>query len=294
MTTPLPGDELTGPPPAPSGGPFINTGRTVPGAPGPLDWFSDGLSGRGAPASGPDPTQGHGLPQSAPLNEPSKGPDLPEKKSLTDFMNDYRRDPAAIRRIQQKLKAAGYSVSVTGHWDTPTEKAFTDAAASVIAEQEAQPNAHTTLEGWLDDVAASGGVDGSKGYDGPTTTHVHNETVNLTDPEAARKLITDTLAEKLGRKPHEDEVSTFTQALNSSETANPQVQDGTSFSDSSTDPANPVSKETSTTSGGVNPSGYTDHYIDTHFADEETGVNRAKWFDIALQILSQPATGVSA
>lgn len=232
-------------------------------------------------------------------NRPIDGGTSPETKTPDQLLNDLKTMPAdQLRALQARLKRAGFDgIRITGHIDAATATAYGQLISTVSSEQQAQPDSKITVDSYLNDLIADADANGaSSGPKNKKTTEV-----DLTDPYAARALIEDAMSKKLGRHARPDEIAAFTAALNGTEKSNPQVSDSTvtsSGGDASAGAGAALGLDTSantdtntTVSGGVNQAGYTDQYLHDHFSDEQAGADRAQWYNLALQILSQPATG---
>jgi hypothetical protein len=110
--------------------------------------------------------------------------------------------------------------------------------------------------------------------------------VKLDDPLTAQNMLTTMLKNQLGRNPEPAEVSQFTQALTTAEKANPTNTVAT------TDPMSPYQDKTAISTGGFDPSQFTQNYIDQNFAGEKAAVGGATGFyQAALSTLGAGGRG---
>lgn len=93
---------------------------------------------------------------------------------------------------------------------------------------------------------------GGGGGGGPSTTTVR--TVNITSPDAAKRLVNQAMTSYLGREATKDELDAFTRALNVKEEANPTIQTITST------PSGSVMQQDQRVEGGFDQAQFTADY----------------------------------
>ena len=127
-----------------------------------------------------------------------------------------------------------------------------DATAQLLAEDAANGMAPDGSQ-----VGGRGGRGG--GYSGPVTTMQRTQSVNLTDPLSARKLVDDALESYLGRRAKPEEQQRFLKALNVAERESPSVTTQVS----TTTPGGPGLSSTETQvlgKGGFNPTVFAEEF----------------------------------
>lgn len=183
-----------------------------------------------------------------------------------------------VKALQQKLIAAGSTqVQVTGIADSATVNAYSQLLNYASLYQSANPNSPNafTPDELLDSLAASN----------PGKSKTVNEkstSISLTDPVKAQQTLVAAMADKLGRKPTDQEIAQFTGALNAYETANPTVTDTTR----QTDASGLETSSNQTTSGkATDPTAYAQQYIQSNHAPEAQAVQHLQFWNIAMNAL---------
>ena len=133
----------------------------------------------------------------------------------------------------------------------------------------------------------SGRRGGGGAADGPFTGRRRSSatSVDLTDPATAKALLSDTLAQKLGRAPNESELAQFTAVLNSAERANPTT------TTTDTDYVEGVAtSQSSTTSGGLTGAGRQQMAADEAMKKPEYGAFQAAttYYNAMVAALGSP------
>lgn len=146
----------------------------------------------------------------------------------SDLMALYGKGPGQVWDTQRKLYSLGLLPTfVPGTYDQKTrdalEVAYTAANANGVSLDAMLANRDSVQEmlkkAGLGGGGSSGGGSGSSG--GPRTVTQSN--VTLTSREGAQQVLSQALAQQLGRQPSPDELTRFTRALNVQEKANPTV-----------------------------------------------------------------------
>ena len=143
---------------------------------------------------------------------------VPQAVNAGQYMQQLAsQTPGQIELLQSQLVAAGELTRnsyIPGTFDAATQDAMYKVMRdSSIADAQ---GVHTTVMGLL---TAEIGRQAAAGK-GTTTTQ---SDIHYTDPEAAKKLLTQALGQYLGVMPSDAQVSDFTAALQADEKANPQL-----------------------------------------------------------------------
>lgn len=138
--------------------------------------------------------------------------------------------------LAQRLKNAGYKVSVTGKYSDSLLSAYTTASmkATLQSQMVGQP---FTVGQYLDQETAARIADGS-GDGGPTI----RKDIRISDAPTARTLINAVLRDALGRGATKEELQKYTSALQKAQKASPTVTTYSTVGD----------VQTSTTTPGIN------------------------------------------
>lgn len=205
----------------------------------------------------------------------------------------------AVAQLQLDMRTAGLigpnqRFRLGDYTDPVTQKAFYELLGVANQKGISFPKAIEYLKtkpfGEFDEngrfVGGSGGGGGGGGFSGPRTTKSTQKSISLTDPTSARSIIRNTLREKLGRAPSKAEYEAFVGALNSTERNSPNVttQTTTVNEDGS------VSNSSSTSQGGVNPSGFAEEYAQQGELGKEANsfMVATDYYDAAMQALRSP------
>jgi hypothetical protein len=235
--------------------------------------YTTGLPGQDSGPKGPH-VGDLGLAGNTGLNAPAGAvrltdPAAYEKALFTQIADD----PEQIKQLQQQLKDAGYSVSVTGLLDAQTDQAYTALLTDIaVATQSGQV---ITPEQYLaQKIAANGGPGG-----GANTTE---SSTSFTAPTDARAAAIQAFTSALGRRPTQHQLDAFYQALHAYEAANPTV---TSQSKAGSD-------YSTTTSGGPGSVGsFADQYVAQNFGAEAGNTSALHFFGLAANSLAGPPGG---
>ena len=181
------------------------------------------------------------------------------------------QSPQRIFEVQRLLYNTGYLASGfrTGWYDKSTEEALADAMA------DANRQGLT-----LDQLAAriSAGQKGLKGTgyggSGSGPRDITSTSVSLTGRAGAQQVLTQALAQQLGREPSPTEVTRFLKSLNTEERANPTVTH-THIG------AGGAKQSSTTTQSDVNPSASAEAYAKTGpFQTERGKYQDSIYFDL--------------
>ena len=165
------------------------------------------------------PNAAHHLQQGREADQPTEvGQAVPQAVNAGQYMQQLAsQTPGQIELLQSQLVAAGELTKnsyVPGTFDAATQDAMYKVMRdSSIADAQ---GVHTTVMGLL---TAEIGRQAAAGK-GTTTTQ---SDIHYTDPEAAKKLLTQALGQYLGVLPSDAQVASFTAALQAQEKANPQL-----------------------------------------------------------------------
>lgn len=131
--------------------------------------------------------------------------------------------------------------------------------------------------------ARSGRSGRSEAFTGRRTST--STSIDLTDPNTAKAIVSDVLADRLGRTANDDEVRAFTSALNAQERANPTVTNTTSDYNEGV-----VTSQSSTTSGGISGAGKQQIAADRAMTMPEYGAYQAAgtYFNALLASVASP------
>lgn len=157
----------------------------------------------------------------------------------TQRFNDWQKKLDELNLIQPD--EAGDFETTIGWW----QKAV-NLAATMQASGKGDVTPWDALEILAGDVTARAKRGEAQGPPKPST----QTQVAITNPTAARELISQALMQRLGRKPTEDEFKTFTGLLNAAEQKNPYVTRTTYGADGQS--------TSSSTTGGVNAGQFID------------------------------------
>ena len=118
--------------------------------------------------------------------------------------------------LAQRLKNAGYKVSVSGKYSSKLLEAYSNASMATTLQNANLPNNQLTVGQYLDQEAiariASGG-------DGPKI----RKDIRISDETTARTLINAVLQDALGRGATREELKKYTSALQKAQKASPTV-----------------------------------------------------------------------
>jgi len=207
-------------------------------------------------------------------NSPAKAPTgkVPSSWAYTNPRSYVPSVPSATSNYgtvdADKIVTADDAVNSFWTWDDAQRKSFGDTLVSLgLATAADATRTPVLLSAWTDAVDAAAnlytygkkrvtpwqalsgiagieGTTGKKGASGSGEARSYTTTsIDLTSPEAAKALISDTLSKYLGRAANDGEVSAFTTTLNNAQRANPTV--------TKTDVSADQNTTTSTTSGGL-------------------------------------------
>lgn len=191
----------------------------------------------------------------------------------------YQKTPDEIKSLQQQFKDAGVNgIDVNGIVDGTTEKAYANLLTQTQLYQTANPNAGITPDELLGSLAKAG-----KGSSLAKTINETSTSTNITDPIKARQTLVQAMADKLGRKPTDQEIATFTQSLNAYETQNPTVTNTTLTTD---DTGTEKSRTSTTTGKATDPGAQALDYIQNQHGPEQKAVNHLNWYNVALAALT--------
>lgn len=148
------------------------------------------------------------------------------------------------------------------------EKAWANLVDLAADWHQANPGSFLTPEDMIDVYAGQRGTGdigsarkpGEPG--GPSVTDVTNN-VELSDSQQAWNLLRSMMRTQLGRKPSDTEVDSFQAALNAAQTKAPVITNRTTKTDAS---GNSVVNQTKT--GGVDPEGFAEQYIEDNHEKE--------------------------
>lgn len=200
--------------------------------------------------------------------------------TLEDLLKNFSNSgPDEIKKVQQQLRDAGIggsgssAIQVTGIADTSTLVAYRGLLQNALLMQ--QNGQHITPDELLASL--------TKSVKSKTTTSTN---VNLTNPVQARQALTTAFGDKLGRKPTDQEVLTFTSELNSYEKSNPNVS--TTTTDAS---GQDVTNQTTTDKGTGSLNFVNDRALDTaqndpRYAPEYHAAQVLDFYNLALQSLA--------
>lgn len=163
----------------------------------------------------------------------------------------YNMSDADRKILAQRLKNAGYKVSVTGKYSDKLLSAYSTASMKAALQSQMIGQAFTVGQ-YLDQEAAAKIAEGGTG--GPK---VRKET-RISDQTTAKALIDAIFQDTLGRKASGKEILKYTSALQKAQKAAPTV---TNYSTSG-------GVTTSTTTGGINEQQY--------LIDQIAGTDEAK------------------
>jgi hypothetical protein len=121
--------------------------------------------------------------------------------------------------LAQKLKNAGYKVSVTGKYSSGLLDAYSNASMKTTFQNSNLPNNQLTVGQYLDQEAAARLAEGVGGSGGPSI----RKDIRISDETTARTLINAVLQDALGRGATKEELKKYTSALQKAQKASPTV-----------------------------------------------------------------------
>jgi hypothetical protein len=139
--------------------------------------------------------------------------------------------------LAQRLKNAGYKVSVSGKYSSKLLEAYSNASMATTLQNRNLPNNQFTVGQYLDQEAAARIADGS-GDGGPSI----RKDIRISDASTARTLINAVLQDALGRGATKEELQKYTSALQKAQKASPTVTTYSTAGDVTS----------ATTTGGIN------------------------------------------
>jgi hypothetical protein len=139
--------------------------------------------------------------------------------------------------LAQRLKNAGYKVSVSGKYSSKLLEAYSNASMETTLQNRSLPNNQFTVGQYLDQEAAARIADGS-GDGGPSI----RKDVRISDASTARTLINAVLQDALGRGATKEELQKYTSALQKAQKTSPTVTTYSTAGDVTS----------ATTTGGIN------------------------------------------
>ena len=138
--------------------------------------------------------------------------------------------------LAQRLKNAGYKVSVSGKYSSKLLEAYSNASMATTLQNASLPNNQFTVGQYLDQEAAARIAEGSG--DGPSV----RKDVRISDASTARTLINAVLQDALGRGATKEELQRYTSALQKAQKTSPTVTTYSTAGDVTS----------ATTTGGIN------------------------------------------
>ena len=139
--------------------------------------------------------------------------------------------------LAQRLKNAGYKVSVSGKYSSKLLEAYSNASMATTLQNASLPNNQFTVGQYLDQEAAARIAEGS-GDGGPSV----RKDVRISDASTARTLINAVLQDALGRGATKEELQKYTSALQKAQKTSPTVTTYSTAGDVTS----------ATTTGGIN------------------------------------------
>lgn len=203
--------------------------------------------------------------------------------------------PEDVFRYQKALAKVGLikpsARLAAGLWDDTTVNAYRKLLT--FANRYGLENESEALELYAQGVSAGmdldGGGEGDSAREKPFTgsKQTRSKDVDHTDPYAARKLVRDTLRDRLGRAPRKDEYQAFLGALRSAEDSNPVITDTTT---------NYVEGEatgsTQFQNGGIDQAAYAEEYAQSgQLGREANSFKRdTDYYQAAMSVLGEGGT----
>jgi hypothetical protein len=138
--------------------------------------------------------------------------------------------------LAQKLKNAGYKVSVSGKYSSALLTAYSNASIATTLQNANLPKNQLTVGQYLDQEATARIAAG--GGDGPSV----RKDIRIADETTARTLINAVLRDALGRGATREELKKYTSALQKAQQASPTVTRYSTTGDVTS----------ATTTGGIN------------------------------------------
>jgi len=182
----------------------------------------------------------------------------PQQRSITALVNSvFSMTPSNRTALRTKLIAAGYADKNT---TTISDLANSfESALQDLSMSEQNGNPKLTVDQFLQQSAAA--VKDGQASGATTKTHnINSSEIDLTDPNAARGLVTNAITKALGRNPTADEISQFTASLQAAEKASPTVKSGTTTTDQSD--LTTTSSNTTVQGGLADPSAYAQQWVE--------------------------------
>lgn len=139
--------------------------------------------------------------------------------------------------LAQKLKNAGYKVSVSGKYSSKLLEAYSNASMATTLQNRSLPNNQFTVGQYLDQEYAAR-LAGGDGDGGPSI----RKDIRISDASTARTLINAVLQDALGRGATKEELQKYTSALQKAQKASPTVTTYSTAGDVTS----------ATTTGGIN------------------------------------------
>jgi hypothetical protein len=140
------------------------------------------------------------------------------------------------KALAQRLKNAGYKVSVNGKYSSALLSAYSNASIATTLQNANLPDNQLTVGQYLDQEAAARIAAG--GGDGPSI----RKDIRISDETTARTLINAVLQDALGRGATKEELKKYTSALQKAQKASPAVTTYSTAGDVTS----------ATTTGGIN------------------------------------------
>jgi hypothetical protein len=154
-----------------------------------------------------------------------------------DAVTLYEMSEPDRKILAQRLKNAGYKVSVSGKYSSKLLEAYSDASMETTLQNANLPNNQLTVGQYLDqerDARLAAGIGG----DGPSI----RKDIRIADETTARTLINAVLQDALGRGATREELKKYTSALQKAQQASPTVTTYSTTGDVTS----------ATTTGGIN------------------------------------------
>jgi hypothetical protein len=134
-----------------------------------------------------------------------------------DAVTLYEMSEPDRKILAQRLKNAGYKVSVSGKYSSKLLEAYSNASMATALQNQNIPDQRFTVGQYLDQEAAARLAAGDG--DGPNI----RKDVRIYDETTARTLINAVLQDALGRGATKEELKKYTSALQKAQQASPTV-----------------------------------------------------------------------
>lgn len=134
-----------------------------------------------------------------------------------DAITLYEMSEPDRKILAQRLKNAGYKVSVSGKYSAKLLDAYSNASMATALQNQNIPDQGFTVGQYLDQEAAARVAGGDGG--GPNI----RKDIRISDETTARTLINAVLQDALGRGATKDELKKYTSALQKAQQASPTV-----------------------------------------------------------------------